>query len=228
MRHFKGFLIFGALCFLIVTCVAFSQSDQPVQKRLLSIDSLRAKTIPFPPLIEPANIAPATIEREEPFSDEGPNLGPGQSGGSGVEQWVTFRFSSTMWSWDVRKPGTYGGKIFEGSVQSNGDVLVDFSGFANLGLLPGAVHLSDNYYAIAPPSTRIQDLRWMTPGELNAFDLRVDPSNLGLTIWALWHRVEVMDYSPAEEFDFGASISIKLQNDFPFFEPAFEPAAMAE
>jgi hypothetical protein len=223
MRHFKGFVFFGALCFVIVTCVAFSQSDQAVQKRLLSIDSLRAKTIPFPPLIEPASIAPATIDQEDPFSGAGPNLGPEQQESSGESQWVTFRFSGTIWSWDVRKPGTYGGKVLEGSVQSSRDVLVDFSGFTNLGLLPNPAHLADNYYAVAPPSVPIQDLRWMTPGELNAFDLRVKPGQ-SLTIWALWHRVEVVDYSPAEEFDLGASISIKLQNDFPFFEPV----AMAE
>lgn len=213
-----GYLLLCIFLWLILSSVAFSQSEQAIPRNLLSIDSLRAKTIPFPPLIEPAIIVPATIDPEEPASGAGSNLGPSQPDNQPGTQWVSFRFSSTRWFWEIRGPGTYGGKIAEGVIESNGGVLVDFSGFGNLGLLQTSGHLADNYYAVSHPSARIEDLRWMSPSELNAFDIRIDAAVPGVETWALWHRVEIDDLSPANDFDVGATISMKLQNNFPFVE----------
>jgi hypothetical protein len=109
--------------------------------------------------------------------------------------------------------------VVEGFVESNGDVIVDFVGFGNLGLQNIPYHSTDNFYALAHPSAGIGELIWMTPGELNVSDIHVGESGLNWSRWSLWHRVEVNESSSANDFDGGGTISIKLQNSFPFVEP---------
>jgi hypothetical protein len=57
------------------------------------------------------------------------------------------------------------------------------------------------------------------PTELDVYDLHVDESDPAWSIWALWHRVEVIESSPAKDINGGGAISIKLQNSHQFIEP---------
>jgi hypothetical protein len=213
----------GLICAfaLVLSCgIAFSQSDPVIQKgEFLSIDSLRAKTSEVM-----LKFSPIAVEQEELSTGQGGALsGPSQppvtSESSSESQWVSFRFTYTKWSWEIRKPGTYAGKVVEGFIESNSVLLVDFGGFGNLGLQSIPYHSADNYYAVSHPSARIEDLNWMTASELNAFIIRLDETFPASSYWALWHRVEVVESSPAQEIEAGATISIKLQNTFPFVEP---------
>jgi hypothetical protein len=217
----RGIGVFFILMLFLSSSIVLSQSNKVIpERRSLSIDSLKAKVSEKPGMLKPA---PVIIKREDQSSTSGEaNLGPSQppvtSEGSS-DQWVSFRFSYTKWSWQIRKPGAYAGKVVEGFVESNGVVIVDFSGFGNLGLQSVPYHTADNFYAVAHPSAGIGDLMWITPTELNVNDLRVGDTDPAWGIWALWHRVEVTESSSANDIDGGGTISIKLQNSFPFVEP---------
>jgi hypothetical protein len=217
----RGIVVFFILLLFLSSNIVLSQSNKVIpEKRVLSIDSLKAKVSEIPRILKPT---PVPIKKPDRTSASGEaNLGPsnpplGSEGSSG--QWVNFRFSHTSWSWQIRKPGTYAGKVVEGFVESNGDVIVDFVGFGNLGLQSVPYHDADNFYALAPPSAGIGDLIWMTPSELNVNDLHVGESGLNWSMWSLWHRVEVNESSSANDFEGGGTISIKLENSFPFVEP---------
>jgi hypothetical protein len=215
---------------VLSSSIVLSQSNKLIPDRhVLSIDSLRAKVGSVPRILKQA---PVVIKREAPGSEEAslsPNQPPATSGSSS-DQWVTYRFSYTNWSWQIRRPGTYAGKVVEGFVESNGDVIVDFAGFGNLGLYSDPHHTADNYYAIARPSAGIRDLMWMTPSELNANDLRVGNADPTWSSWVLWHRVDIIEDTSAEDIDGGGTISIKLQNNFPYLDnyPFEEPTRILQ
>jgi hypothetical protein len=217
----RGFGVFFILMLFLSSNIVLSQSNKIIpERKVLSIDSLKAKVSEIPRILKPA---PVMIKRQDRSSASGEaSLGPSQppvtSEGSS-DQWVSFRFSYTKWSWQIRKPGTYAGKVVEGFVESNGVVIVDFSGFGNLGLQSAPQHTADNFYAVAHPSSGIGDLSWITPTELNVNDLRVGESDVTWGMWTLWHRVEVVEATSAKDIDGGGTISIKLQNSYPFVEP---------
>lgn len=209
----KSFSSLVTLWFIIVCSVAFSQSNQPVSKQLLSPDTLRARAVEVPRMIRPGTLVPATIDRQRPLSAVQLNLGPGNLSPSAEEQWVSFRFSSTHWEWNVRSPGSYAGKVLAGSIQSNGDVLIDFNGFGDFQGSGGPESSIEDYYAIAPPTATIHGLRWMRSDELNAYDIHVSSTSPALGSWALWHRIIVNDFTPSSELGDAATISIKLLSD---------------
>jgi hypothetical protein len=217
----RGIGVFFILMLFLSSNIVLSQSNKLIPERqVLSIDSLKAKVSKVPRILKPQ---PSVIKGEGRSSGSGEaSLGPSQppvTSESSSDQWVSFRFSYTKWSWQIRKPGTYAGKVVEGFVESNGVVIVDFAGFGNLGLQSVPYHTADNFYAVAHPSAGIGDLMWITPYELNVNDLRFGETDPAWDIWALWHRVEVLESSSAKDIDGGGTISIKLQNSFPFVEP---------
>ena len=220
MWHRKGHPFLTILCFIILCSVAFSQSNQPVSKQLLSADTLRARAVEVPRLIQPGTLLPATIDRQRPLSPVRLSLGPGDLSPSVEEQWVSFRFSSTHWEWNVRSPGSYAGKVLAGSVQSNGNVLIDFNGFGDFRGCGGPESSIENYYAIAPPTATIDGLRWMRSDELNAYDIHVSSTSPALGSWALWHRIIVNDFTPSSELGDAATISIKLLSDGAWVDPS--------
>ncbi|NIN00063.1 MAG: hypothetical protein GTO24_18920 [candidate division Zixibacteria bacterium] len=213
MWYRKSFLFLVTLWFIIVYSVAFSQSNQPAQKQLLSADTLRARAVEVSRMIQPGTLVPASIDRHRPLSPipltlDSPHFSP-----AAEEQWVSFRFSSTQWEWNVRSPGSYAGKVLAGSIQSNGDVLIDFNGFGDFQGSGGPENSIENYYAIAPPTATIDGLRWMRSDELNAYDIHVSSTSPALGSWALWHRIIVNESTPSSELGDAATVSIKLLSD---------------
>lgn len=222
MWHRKSTLLFCLLLLFIFSSRAFCQTLQIAPIRgAFSADSAKAGTtraqVPLhrpTPIghspVDPGKIAPSSIEK----------LGAVRVHSTGsAAQWVLFQFSGTKWDWRIRKPGTYASKVLVGSIQSNGEVSVHFEGFGELyssGSTPGSL---EGYYAISPPNSGIDQLRWMRPGELNAFEIRIDQTNPALSAWALWQRIIVEDFATANEFKDDATISIKLENNGEWVEP---------
>ncbi len=48
-----------------------------------------------------------------------------------VAQWINWQLDGTKWLWYVRKPGTYITDCISFFIQSNGEIVISFSGFEN-------------------------------------------------------------------------------------------------
>jgi len=218
MWNRKSVLFLCLLLWFVSPSIALCQSGQinPV-KIYLTPDSTGVRVTSVPPSLHPAHIVPSRIDRGKNTSGDQPTQGSILAPTSDA-QWVSLHVSGTQWDWRARKPGTYAGKVLVGSIQSNGEVLIDFWGFGKLENPNGADNALETYYAVAPPTARIDDLGWMDPDQLNAFDMRLNQSDPVSATWALWQRIVVGNSAPASEFEGKATISIKLQNLAPFVD----------
>ncbi len=132
-----------------------------------------------------------------------------------VAQWVKFSLSGTRWDWQVRKPGTYATDCITASLQSNGDLGVDFGGFANLVGTDGDIPV---WYAYGPSGPG--GLTWVTAADLNGRCLIDDSADLhtGYSL-KLWNKIEVVACNSACEYENNACITLVLDNQKDWIDP---------
>ena len=127
-----------------------------------------------------------------------------------VAQWIEFSISGTMYTWRVRKPGTYAANSITAVISSNGDVGVSFSGFANLKGDDGEIPI---WYAAADVDNPIEIMNWIPAPELDGECVIEDTELLhdGYT-WKLWNKIEVVECDSACEYQDDAEITLVLMN----------------
>ncbi len=136
-----------------------------------------------------------------------------------IGQWIDFELDWNRFDWFIRKPGIYAGNCIEACVASNGDIYIDYDGFADLqpddpnvgvgtpipvwyGLEIGTVTPLDN------------DALWVAAADLNEDDdLLEDSEALHYSIcWKLWNKIEVIECNSACEYSDDATITLTLNN----------------
>jgi hypothetical protein len=214
MAFSKYFLLFCILLLFFSASVAFSQSSQSVRIRgFYSNDSLKVRAYQNP--ISPSSIGTGSVgiiqENDTEFG--APIRPPVKPPEPSKCQWLRFNFSNTCWNWYIRKPGTYGGEVLDGSIQSNGRVLVEFLCFNKLQCTHGSSERLETYYAVSPPGSNINDQNWMDANNFNGYCLHFDPPPLNPVLWTLWQKVKVKTSTSAAEFRDNGTICIQLLNN---------------
>jgi len=133
-----------------------------------------------------------------------------------VAQWLEFSLSGTRWDWQVRKPGTYATDCITATVASNGDLEIDFDGFANLLGTDGEI---PTWYAYGKGP--VGTLTWIEAGALNGMDAQILDC-VGLHAgysWKLWNKIEVVECNSACEYDDEATITLVLDNQKDWIDP---------
>jgi hypothetical protein len=145
-----------------------------------------------------------------------------------VAHWIDFRVDWTRWDWFIRKPGTYAGDGIEAWIKSNGDVTIDFDGFADLepeeeGANPLEVHYS---YTVGDGALNPANVpAWYEPEDMNESSVLLDDIendfalHYGLT-WYLWSKITVIDCNSSCEYWNYPTITLTLsqQKDWINFE----------
>jgi len=146
-----------------------------------------------------------------------------------VAQWIDFTLTGTRWDWFVRKPGWYAANCITAKVASNGDVMIDYDGFADLLNLanPTMVTPIPIWYSFGGSITEAQANGWVPAVALNTDDdLLVENSywretrnvlHEGLT-WKLFNRIHVVKCNTACEYEDVASITLVANSQKPWIE----------
>lgn len=142
-----------------------------------------------------------------------------------VAQWINWRFSDNIWSWQVKKPGIYAGDCMKFWIQSNADVNVDFRDFENL-------RYDDNNFdysipvwygytetGVKPPA---EDSDWFTPDQLNNMDLKLsyaDISGAAGKQYSLWNKIEIDPSTHACNYSASGFVDLKVSILKDFIDP---------
>ncbi len=214
MTFRKNVLLLCVLLMFFFTSAAFCQSGQAVRVQgFYANDSLKVKVYQAPIPSHPVRAGAVGIINKRDAELEAPVQPPVLPPDPDKCQWLRFYFSGTCWNWFIKKPGTYGGQILTGSIQSNGKVRIEFQRFNKLLCTDGSGERLDIFYAVSSPTCNISDLTWMSPDQLNNYCMNFNPPPLVPVPWALWQKVVVGKSAPAAEFKDDAIISIHLQNN---------------
>jgi len=122
-----------------------------------------------------------------------------------VAQWALISLNATDIEWRVLKPGDYYIDGIQATLQSNGDLFVDYAGFQNLVNEDGDV--LETYYALAPGA-------WVTADALNEDDDLVEESMSHEPVtFNLYNRIVVGGCDSACEYEDpdGATITVTLE-----------------
>lgn len=151
-----------------------------------------------------------------------------------IAQWIKFRLAWNEWQWFVRKPGCYAGNSIEAVLASNGDVLVDYSGFDNL--MPvdqnpdkTPINIAYSFEYMGGGFNEANDRGWTPAPVLNDDDDLLEdipfgpngerwPLHFGVS-WKLWNRICVVACNTACEYQDEALITLILRNQKPWIEP---------
>lgn len=137
-----------------------------------------------------------------------------------VAQWCKWEINGTKWSWFVRKPGDYYTNSVRFTLQSNGNVMLTASGFADLEYyLPGGVNrfIESYWFAATDPQTIPGIDDWTRAAEVNGSLTVPDSAALheGLTAY-LWNRINVVECNSACIYRDTGTITITLSNQKPW------------
>jgi hypothetical protein len=215
----KSMLVWFVLLLLFLCPLGLCQVQQSATiKGYLSVDSTGVRTTQISPSLEPMRIG--LSDSQPATTSSGGYIAPGYTLPVTVNesQWVVFHFSATEWNWFVRKPDIYAAKVLTGSIESNGGVMVDFENFGPLLCTDGSGQVLGTHYAIAPVVYGIELLTWMTPQELNNYQINLDEPPIVPFTWALWQKVVVDNSAKAAEFEDEGFIGIALLNNLVWFE----------
>jgi hypothetical protein len=204
------------LLLLVSSPQAFCQTQQKtnINGVLLSVDSTGVRATQISKPNEPISIG--LSDSEQKIGTSGGEAAPGliQPLTSSKCQWIRFHLYGTRCKWFVLKPGCYAAKTLTSCIQSNGEVLVDFCRFDRLRCTDGSGEHLETHYAISSnPTCGIEELTWMTPNELNNYQMHFDEPPYLTSTWALWQKIIIDDFTKSAEFKDKGSISIKLLNN---------------
>lgn len=138
-----------------------------------------------------------------------------------IAQWCKWEINGTKWTWFVRKPGDYYTNSVEFFLQSNGDVVLSASGFADLEYyLPdeGVNRFIETYWFATPDPGAIPGIDdWTRAEGVNGSLLVEDSLELheGLRAY-LWNRIKVVECNSACIYRDTGTITITLRNQKPW------------
>jgi hypothetical protein len=215
----KSMLMWTVLLLLVYSPSALCESQQraPI-KGVLTVDSTGVSTTQISTSKESSRIGLSRFRTTQ--STAGGYIAPNYilPVTEDDSQWVSCSFSGTEWSWFVRKPGSYAAKALSVTIESNGGVLIDFENFDQLLCTDGSGEVLETRYAVSPPTSVIEDLTWMTPQELNNYQMHFDDPPLVQTTWVLWQKITVDNSTKAAEFEDQVKICFVLLNNFTWME----------
>lgn len=142
-----------------------------------------------------------------------------------VAQWINWQLDGTKWLWYVRKPGTYITDCISFFIQSNGEIVISFSGFGN-----------PTYASTETTSVNPQILAWYGYGlgnlpdeieqmvsaeELNQSTVFIpDSADLHEGISRkLWNKIKVVNCNSASTYIAKGTITITLKRIKPWINP---------
>ena len=213
MWNSKRVVFLCLMLWFVFPATAFCQNSKisPVTIHI-SPDSTGVRVTSIPLSAQPIrNRLPDTTSMQI-SSDVEPLILPFFSPVPSTRCWVQYNFSGTCWNWRIRKPGNYAGKILTCSIQSIICVQIDFRQFDRLRRTNGSDEYLDAYYALSNPNTKIENLNWMSPDQLNGHDLNIPQSPNRPYMWALWQKIGVIDQTTSADYKDNAVIAIKLNN----------------
>ncbi len=129
-----------------------------------------------------------------------------------VAQWINWHVSATTWEWYVRKPGDYYTDCISFNLQSNGDIAITFSGFADLYSEESIKQTIDTYYYAT--LTDDHPTEWIRAEDLNYESILIpDSQELHEGDQAkLWNRIVVEECNSACEYGNTGTVIITLVN----------------
>lgn len=140
-----------------------------------------------------------------------------------IAQWLWFDVSGTRWDWRIMKPGTYAGDCITFQICSNGDVGVNYEGFADLyspTTPKGCKNTIDTWYGFGTPFDPGNPANWVRAGDLNGDDdiiRQICPGHCLTT--KLWTKVQVDTCNSACEYEDTALITLTLLNQKCWVDP---------
>jgi len=133
--------------------------------------------------------------------------------------WVKFHLSATQWTWNVRKPGSYAAKCLTGTITSDVDMLIEFSGFEDLYSSDPPRQNVETYHGVLIGNERVEEVEWVRASDFNARILLIKQNPTTATTWSLWNKVYVKPGNSAFEYSDDAVITLVMQNMSPWMEP---------
>ena len=123
-----------------------------------------------------------------------------------IAQWAELSLSATKIEWQVLKPGKYYIKGIQATLQSNGDLYVEYAGFEDLVNDDPKPDVIPTYYACSPGE-------WISASELNDHGDLVDELETHCPFgFTLYNKIEVDGCKSACEYvdPNGATITVTL------------------
>lgn len=137
-----------------------------------------------------------------------------------IAQWVKWNINGTKWTWFVRKPGTYFADCISFSVQSNGDITIDFEDFASPTYATGTSvnPYIDVWYTFGEKSEDVAFGTWYSPSELNNLTAIIPDSSDLHNGWTtkLWSKIKVVECNSASTYRDTGKITLTLANQKPW------------
>jgi hypothetical protein len=148
-----------------------------------------------------------------------------------VAQWIHWTLNAQGWEWRVMKPGCYAANCIHFWVASNGDVLIDYEGFADLEAVEPNTHNNfiEAYYSWGDDPVQAEMHGWVRAQDLNASDDYLDESYYNDPFgvgdlhdgidFKLFSKICVVDCNTACEYHDDATITLVLQQQKPWVDP---------
>jgi len=141
-----------------------------------------------------------------------------------VAQWINWQLDGTKWLWYVRKPGTYITDCISFFIQSNGEIVISFSGFESPTYASTFTHVKDTVdawygYGLGNLPEEIQEMA--SAEELNELSVFIpDSADLHEGISRkLWNKIRVVNCNSACNYIGRGTVTITLQRIKPWINP---------
>ena len=219
MRHRKStLLLFCVLLLFIFSSRAFCQTLQITPIRgAFSADSANTRATKGGMPLHPIRIGGSPLEQGKkaiPIQrPQGPLLSPGSEA-----PWARFHLSATQAQWNIRKPGEYAAQPIIGSITSNVDILINFSGFEDLTSSNSPTQSIETYYGVSIGNQSVQHADWVRASDFNARTLLIEQNPTTPTYWSLCNKVYVKRGNSAFEYSDDAVITFAMQNTGPWID----------
>jgi hypothetical protein len=137
------------------------------------------------------------------------------------KQWASFHFSGTQWEWNVRRPGEYAAQSLTGTVSSNADIMIVFSGFEDLVCSNPNSENVEALYGAYVGTREVDQVAWVTAQDFNGRTLLIQrpPGPPAPVPWCLWNRINVKAGNSAEEYADEAVITFLLKVNTTWTDP---------
>jgi len=137
-----------------------------------------------------------------------------------LAQWMDLSLEATRLYWRILKPGDYAVNGIGVQLRSNGDVAVDYEGFADLQNSDVPKDKIPTYYAVTVGGTVPGAGDWVTAADLNDDDdLIVEDEDHEAISFAIWNRLVPFECDSACEYMDCARIYVTLDEQKPWVDP---------
>ncbi|HOJ87530.1 MAG TPA: hypothetical protein PLD34_00910 [Pseudothermotoga sp.] len=142
-----------------------------------------------------------------------------------VAQWINWQLDGTKWTWYVRKPGKYITDCISFYIQSNGEIVISFSGFESPTYAATFSHVKDTVdawygYGLGNLPEDIEEM--VSAEQLNQARIFIpDSADLhGGISRKLWNMIQVVNCNSACNYIGRGTVTITLQRIKPWIDPA--------